>query len=355
MAFATFSIVPFVRCHFRSEELGGPAFSVTVLIMKLHPEIAKRRNTIVEEHFCGEFWKPCPGTGAGYHCCGYQILSPLTGCGMYCTYCVLQAYLGREEQVVFSNFADLEDEVRSKLAAKEGIIRFGTGELGDSLYLEEQLGICRRIAALLEPYNNVLVEFKTKWDDVRGLDQIKVPGKVVIGFSMNTPAMIECLEYGTASLDRRLEALRRCEEMGFWVAIHFDPMVWYPRWESEYRDVVRRVFDALDDPAHIAWWSLGGFRCVPALKARLKERGLHLPLFSGELVLGEDGKYRYFRSVRVDFYSVVREAVEEYRPETTLYLCMESDEVWRECSMDRRIPGGLPALLDKRAAAMLAI
>jgi spore photoproduct lyase len=309
---------------------------------------------VLEKRFHGEFWKPCPGTGAGYYCCGYQILSPLTGCGMYCTYCVLQAYLDREEQVVFRNFDDLRDEVHAKMARRNGIVRVGTGELGDSLFLERRLGFCRRIAALLEPYDTVLLELKTKWADVELLRQIRVPGKVVIGFSMNTPAMIECLEHGTATLEQRLEAMRRCEEMGFRVAVHFDPMVWYPRWEEEYRMVVARVFQSIQDPECIAWWSLGGFRCVPALKARLKRQGLHLPLFSGELGLGKDGKYRYFRPVRVAFYRLMREEVERYRAETTLYLCMESPEVWRDSGLEERIPDGLPALLDNRASDILA-
>ena len=55
-------------------------------------ETAADRSAIVRLHNKGEFWKPCPGTTQGYLCCGYQILTPSTGCGMYCKYCILQAY-----------------------------------------------------------------------------------------------------------------------------------------------------------------------------------------------------------------------------------------------------------------------
>jgi spore photoproduct lyase len=176
---------------------------------------------------------------------------------------------------------------------------------------------------------------------------------VVIGFSMNTPHAIALLEQGTAMLEERLEAIKLCEEMGFWIAFHFDPMVWYPGWEKDYRMVVDRIFSTMKNPEKIAWWSLGGFRTMPSLKQRLRGYGRHLPLFSGEMVLGRDKKNRYFRPVRTAFYRVMRHAVTSYYPECTLYLCMESREIWTEAGMIHAIPRGLVRYLDERAEKML--
>ncbi|MBD3391671.1 MAG: radical SAM protein [Chitinivibrionales bacterium] len=316
----------------------------------------RERNRLVRRRNDGEFWKPCPGTTGGYLCCGYQILSPLTGCGMHCSYCVLQVYFAHQHQVLFTNFGDLAAEVRRKLEAwPRRVVRFGTGEFADSLYLEDRLGLCRKTAALLEPYDNVLVECKTKSAAVGSLSRIRRPEKVVVGFSLNTPPMVQRHEKATASITERLRAARQCERMGFWVSFHFDPMLWYPGWEKDYRALVDRAFSAIRDPARIAWWSLGGFRTTPSLKTFLGEYGRRTGLFSGEMVLGQDHKLRYFRPVRVDFYRAMREQVEKIRPETTLYLCMESPEVWRDCGMANRIPRGLVACLDDRAIEMLGL
>jgi spore photoproduct lyase len=317
--------------------------------------IIEERNRLITKVNNGRFWKSCPGTGTGYYCCGYQILTPLTGCGMYCSYCVLQEYYDHQYQVLYENYDDLVTEVRQGLEKWQGVIRFGTGEFCDSLYLEETLGLSRKIAKLLEPYPNVLVEFKTKSAAVSTLKDIDKPEKVVIGFSMNTPYLVSLLENGTASLSGRLEAARRCEDMGFWIAFHFDPMVWYPNWKEEYRRVAERIFSTLQDPSHIAWWSLGGFRTMPALKNRLREYGRHLPLFSGEIIIGNDKKYRYFRPIRTEFYSAMQEIIEKYYPDTTLYLCMESREVWEAAGMLKRIPNGLVEYLDERARVMLGM
>lgn len=318
-------------------------------------EMVRERSRLVTETFKGEFWKPCPGTGEGYYCCGYQIITPLTGCGMYCSYCILQEYYDKPYQVLYENYNDLVEEVRRKLKNREGVVRIGTGEFADSLYLERRLGLSQKIARLLQPYPNVLVEFKTKSINIEPLRNINNPSKVVIGFSMNTPRVIAMHEKGTASLEERLVAAGRCEEMGFGVAFHFDPMVWYSQWKDEYRDVVERIFLTIKDPRHIAWWSLGGFRTMPALKNKLREYNRHLPLFCGEMVPGSDKKYRYFRPIRVDFYRAIQEQVEKYYPGITLYLCMESPEIWEEAGMVKRIPNGLVRYLDERAEVMLGL
>ncbi len=315
-----------------------------------------RRNAVTQAVHQGEFWKPCPGTTAGYLCCGYQIITPLTGCGMYCRYCVLQAYLESPSQVEFVNFADLESEVRDKLRRFRGVLRFGTGEFADSLYLENRLGLSRKIAELLAPYPNALVEFKTKSAHVDALADIKNPRSVVVGFSLNTPRMVSLFEQGTALVPDRLAAAKRCIDRGFWVAFHYDPMFRYPGWEQEYRQLTADVFAAVPETSRIAWWSMGGFRSSPALKTLLKKTNDHLPLFAmGELVQGEDGKIRYYRPVRVELYSAIREEIDSQNPAIPLYLCMESPEVWQASGMMARIPNGLQAYLDRRAERMLGL
>jgi spore photoproduct lyase len=323
--------------------------------VNIDPCVLSERNRIVSTHHNGEFWKPCPGTTKGYYCCGYQIITPLTGCGMYCRYCVLQAYLGNQAQVMYENIEDLEKEIAKKMTRWKGVVRFGTGEFGDSLYLEDRFHLSERIAMILDPFANAIVECKTKSTNIGGLAKIKNPRKIVIGFSMNTPAMIALHERNTAPLEDRLKAAQQCLDMGFWVAFHFDPIIYYPQWKQEYPDVVRKIFDHVKDPSRIAWWSMGGFRSAPGLKDHLKKTNMHLPLFSEEMITGEDGKYRYFRPVRVEFYETVLKEVEEYYPEVPLYLCMESPEVWEASGMMKRIPNGLVRYLDERAEKMLGI
>jgi spore photoproduct lyase len=305
----------------------------------------------------GEFWKPCPGTSGDYLCCGYQILTPMTGCGMYCRYCVLQVYFDHQHQTVFENFGDLENEVHRKMGECRNIVRIGTGEFTDSLFQETRLGLSKKVAAVFDRYDNVLLEFKTKSVDISTLNRIKNPQKIVIGFSVNTERIVNRLEKGTAPIIERLKVARRCVDMGFNVAFHFDPIVWYRGWEDEYSRTVSMIYDHINNINKIAWCSMGGFRCMPSLKSELRRLGADLPLFAGEMILGADGKLRYPRPLRVDFYRVMDAQFKKHHPDAPLYLCMESREVWEECGMYGRIAGyeidPLTSFLDDRAKVIL--
>jgi spore photoproduct lyase len=274
---------------------------------------------------------------------------------MYCRYCILQVYFERNCRVLFSNYEALEREVNRKMREWRGVVRFGTGEFADSLFGDLEHGISRRIARTLEPYANAIVEFKTKSADMGGLRGIRRPERVIIGFSLNTPRMIGLYEKGTAPLEERLAAARECENRGFFIAFHFDPLFWYRGWEREYREVVRAVYAHVKDPRKIAWCSMGGFRTNPMLKRCLREDNVHLPLFSGEMISGMDGKLRYFRPIRTALYSALFDEFERHDRRAPVYLCMESREAWADAGMLERIPEGLPRYLDERAEEMLGI
>jgi spore photoproduct lyase len=281
---------------------------------------------------------------------------------MYCRYCVLQVYFDNQYQTIFENFDDLEREARQKMENnpeyKNGVVRIGTGEFADSLYQEDRLGLSKKIAGIFDRYDNVLAEFKTKSVNISTLSQIKNPRKVVIGFSLNTARMAGLLEVGTAPIAERLKAARRLEEMGFNLAFHFDPIVWYDNWEEEYRQTVSMIYDHIKDARKIAWCSMGGFRCMPSLKTELRKFGADMPLFAGEMVLGADGKLRYPRTIRAEFYRAMDDQFKKCQPDAPLYLCMESREVWEECGMYSRIAGlgggGLAGFLDRRAGIILS-
>ena len=322
--------------------------------MTLNIRAHENRFTLLHSVHHGDFWKPCPGTTGGYLCCGYQIITPMTGCAMHCRYCILQVYFEDEGRVVFDNFDDLKREINDKMNQWRGIVRFGTGEFTDSLHAEEQTGLSVAIAEHLEPWPQAIVEFKTKSAVVSPLARIKRPGKVIIAFSLNTPRIITLMERNTAPLEKRFKAARQCLDMGFNIAFHFDPIFIYDGWEREYRAVVDMIYGVVSDVKKFAWCSLGGFRSNPDLKSYLKERKQHLPLFSGEMITGEDGKLRYFRPIRVEIYRAMQNAFHRHQFDAPLYLCMESPEVWMESGMMEKIPNGLPAYLDKRAEALLS-
>jgi spore photoproduct lyase len=273
--------------------------------------------------------RPCPGTKQ-YICCGYQILHVGTGCPMECSYCILQAYLNDEDLQLFINWEHIAQTIEETSRTQPGaVFRLGTGEFTDSLYLDHLTGFSQFVIPYIQQTSNMVLEFKTKTENVNNLLRLKNPDRVVVSFSMNSAVIVKNEEQRTASLGQRLAAARRCQQKGFAVGFHFDPLIHYKGWKEDYCDVVDRIFSSLD-PKAIIWISLGCLRFMPQLKETIKERFPQSNIIYDEFITGLDGKKRYFHPIRVDMYTAVSQRIAAHNPDVLTYLCMESDGVWQK-------------------------
>ena len=141
--------------------------------------------------------------------------------------------------------------------------------------------------------------------------------------------MIEEEETRTAPLEERMDAAKRCQEKGYPIGFHFDPIIYHEGWEKGYQEIILSLFKRID-PKRVIWISLGGFRYPPQLKAIAKERFPNTRIFLGELFPGKDGKFRYFKEIRIEMYQKIVEWLRNVDPSLFVYLCMESREVWEK-------------------------
>jgi len=275
----------------------------------------------------GAFVKPCPATPR-YLCCGYRILDFCGQCAMDCTYCVLQSYLASPVLTLYANVDAARSALRAFFAENpEGRYRIGTGEFTDSLVLEHLTGFHAEIVPFFREEPRAVLEVKTKTDNVEGLLSLDHGGKVITAWSLNPPSVTRGQELRTASLDERLAAARRCQEAGYVLAFHFDPILRFPGWEDAYRGVVDRLFDAVD-AGRVAYISMGCIRFMPSLKPVVEERFPGTKILYEEFVRGEDGKMRYLKPVRVQMYRRVVGWIRGRAPGATIYFCMERPDVW---------------------------
>jgi len=288
-----------------------------------------KRKLYVAKHR-GDFFKKCPGS-EGQVCCNYFVINFASNCPMDCSYCYLQDYLADNAELkVFSNVGDLIAEADRTLSKHRGVIfRVGTGEITDSLALEPCTGIVRELIPYFAEQPNVLLELKTKSDCVDSLLDLDSKGRVVVAWSMNPQPVIDADEHGTATLRERLSAARRCQEAGYRLGFHFDPMIEYPGWESDYRAMIEETFETIDW-RRLAWVSLGVLRDTPALKRTMRARFPKTQLLTGEQVFCPDGKLRYFQPLRVDMYRKMTSWIRRNAPTVKIYLCMETREVWQQ-------------------------
>ena len=280
-------------------------------------------------HFYGRRLKPCPGT-SNHLCCGYFVINAVTNCPMDCSYCVLQGYLNNPFLTLYTNWDDLLQEIDAFLSIdRQCLLRLGTGELSDSLALESIFPFSQFLIPFFAERQNGILELKTKSANVNHLLHLNHRGKTVVSWSLNPPKMIEEEEMGTAPLKERIDAARRCQDKGYPLGFHFDPLIYHEGWEKEYLQTVHQLFKQID-PKRVVWISLGGFRYPPKLKAIAEERFPKTKVFLGELFPGRDAKFRYLKEIRVEMYQKMAGWLKEINPDLFIYLCMESKEVWEK-------------------------
>lgn len=298
----------------------------------------------------GPFRRPCPGT-KDYICCGYQVLQVALNCPMDCTYCILQSYVNIPAVTVYVNVEDLLQELENEWsAAPDRVWRLGTGEFGDSLILDELVGLNEELIPFFAGRPRAVLEIKTKWHRLEHLLDSGPNPQVVFAWSLNPEEIVRREERFAAPLEARLRAAAQAAGAGFRLAFHFDPIVYFPGWEEAYRRTVALLGEAAP-PASIAWISLGALRFLPAQRRLILERFPESRIAAQEMVRAPDGKLRYFKGLRLELYGRLREWLAEAAPEAPAYLCMESPRVWDAVFGFHPRGEGLARWLDARASS----
>ncbi|MBN1851031.1 MAG: DNA photolyase [Deltaproteobacteria bacterium] len=298
--------------------------------------------------FQGSLFKPCPGTKE-YICCGYQILNVGTNCPFNCSYCILQAYFNQPSLRVFVNLEnELPKIARLMDSQPQKIFRVGTGEFTDSLALDHITEWSRILPKFFQDRKNAVLEFKTKTDQIDGMLSNPFRDRMIVSWSLNSMRIAANEENGAPSIKKRLEAAKKCQEEGYVLGFHFDPLIHHARWKEEYARIVE-LMDQYINPKNIIWMSLGCFRYIPTLKEIIRTRHPNSGILDDEFIIGLDGKQRYFKPVRIEMYTFMHDIIDKWYTNIGLYLCMESHEVWRKSfGWSPRNNEGLAHYLDER-------
>ena len=279
-------------------------------------------------NYKGNLIKKCPGS-RGVLCCNYYVANLINGCPFECSYCILQDYLNCGSIMLCANIDSFFDELKSVTGPKH-VLRLGTGELADSLAFEPLIDLNEQLLPRLKDYPNVVLELKTKSANIESVLKYGSPDQVVVGWSLNPQEIIDHDELNTASLDQRLKAAETMVKNGYKVTFHFDPIILIDSWETKYTNVIDRLKEIIP-PEQIAWLSLGGLRFSASLKRIIQNNRPYSKMFStGEFVMCRDAKFRYFKPIRVKMYKTMVEKIFKWYDKIPLYLCMETDQVWKE-------------------------
>lgn len=314
-------------------------------IIQSEEEIEKdSKKNIIFKIKKGRFLEPCPGTPR-YICCGYYVLSPVENCPFECTYCILQAYFKDRNIIVYANVQDMISEL-NKIKGKN-IIRIGTGEFSDSLFLPATQFYLENLLTFFSENEDIYLELKTKSDIIPDIAKNYKKRNLIFSFSLNSPTITEKEEGKTASIEERIDMAKELSKEGFFLSFHFDPIIEYEGWERDYEKTIDYLFKEINE-RQIVWISMGVLRFIPSLKDIAEKSYPHTKIFKHEFIFGLDGKKRYFRKKRVEIYKKMLSMIRNRAKDVFLYLCMENEDVWMDVFGIKMTSKNLKRLMDER-------
>lgn len=266
------------------------------------------------------------------------FIAHANGCPFDCQYCFLQAYFPHGAPVIFANREDLLHELEEHLCEQErtGPATYHAGELSDALALEPFSGFARQAVDIFRSYPSATLELRTKCVGIESLLPDSPPRNVVCSWTLTPEKAWKLYEVRTPSPSERLSSARACQKKGYRIGIRLDPALRYPGWEKGYADLVAAIFEALD-PKGIESIVLGGFRYLPGLAYRIRERFPASSLLLEEFVPCRDGKYRYFKPLRRSLYRAILAQIRRHNSGIRVRISMEG-EPWHSEVFDRSDP-----------------
>jgi spore photoproduct lyase len=293
-----------------------------------------KRNVLILAHHPGPCIRPFPGSRSDPDPNEFFI-AHANGCPYDCQYCFLQGYFDHGAPVLFVNRSDLVRELAAHLDrnAGNGATAYHMGELSDALALERWSGFAGASIPLFLAYPSATLELRTKCGDVEALLPDGPPPNVTVSWTLTPWEAWRHLEKGAPDPVARLRSARACQKKGYRVGIRMDPALVYPGWQTGYATLVQQIYEHLR-PERIESFVIGGFRYASALGNRIRERFPSSSLLLPEFVRCSDGKYRYFRPLRVGLYRELVKRIRELDPKVPIRLCMETPQVQEDVGLE---------------------
>ena len=253
-------------------------------------------------------------------------LDAVESCGFDCSYCSIQSFYNQNTITFDSSF---KDKLLNLNLEQNKTYHIGTGQASDSLMFGNREGVLDALFEFAFANPNVILEFKTKSDNIKYFLEHKCPSNILLTWSLNTPTIIENEEHLTASLDKRVNAARKVADKGIKVGFHFHPIVEYEGYLEEYKEVYDKLINTFK-ASEVALISFGTLTFIKPVIKQLRNREFRTKITQIPHV-DASGKTSYPDSTKEEMF---KHAYESFKPwqqaddKVFFYLCMEEHQMW---------------------------
>jgi len=285
----------------------------------------REKGKIVLEHTEKNIFGMCPVASEKTVCCNLKTIDAVENCIFGCSYCTIQTFY--KDSTVF------DDNLAEKLSAikldPQRRYHIGTGQSSDSLAWGNKNGTLDSLFNFARKNPNVMLEFKTKSNNIRYFLEHDVPPNVVCSWSLNPQEIIDNEEHFTAGLEDRIHAARQVADIGVKVAFHFHPIIYYENWRNAYPEIADRLL-RLFSAEEILFISFGSVTFIKPVLKKIRGLGFPTKITQMELVTDPHGKMTYPDAIKVEKFSAMYKAFANWHDRVFFYLCMEKATLWEQ-------------------------
>ncbi len=267
----------------------------------------------------------CPVASEKTRCCNLLTLDAVESCGFDCSYCSIQSFYNQNTITFDSGF---KDKLLNLKLDKNKTYHIGTGQSSDSLIFGNREGILDALFLFAKENPNVILEFKTKSDNIKYLLENDVPKNILCTWSLNTPTIIQNEEHLTASLEKRISSARKLADKGIKVGFHFHPIVEYKGYLDDYHTIYETLL-AQFQPQEVALVSFGTLTFIKPVIKQLRGREFRTKITQIPHA-DASGKTSYPHATKVEMFKHAYESFKPWHKEVFFYLCMEEHGMWNE-------------------------
>ncbi len=281
------------------------------------------KSRIQTEHSDANIFGWCPVASEKTVCCNLRTIDAVQSCAFGCTYCTIQTFYNQTITID----ADLKTKLDSIPLEPDKRIHIGTGQSSDSLVWGNRNGMLDTLFDFARNHPQVMLEFKTKSDNISYFLNHDAPPNIVCSWSLNPQEIIDNEEYFTASLEQRLQAARTVADLGVKVAFHFHPIIIYDRWEKAYPQIAKDILERFL-PEEVLFISFGSVTFIKPVIKKIREQGLSTKILQMDFVTDPHGKLTYADEIKIRKFRLMHQAFKPWHNNVFFYLCMEKAAIW---------------------------
>jgi len=272
----------------------------------------------------------CPVASEKTRCCNLLTLDAIESCGFDCSYCSIQSFYKQNTITFDSSFAQ---KLQNLQLDPNKTYHIGTGQSSDSLMWGNREGVLDALFDFAKNNQNVILEFKTKSDNISYFLENEVPKNILCTYSLNTQTIIDNEEHLTASLTKRINAARKLADNNIKVGFHFHPIVEYKGYLDEYQEVYELLLKTFT-PDEVALVSFGTLTFIKPVIKQLRNREFRTKITQIPHA-DASGKTSYPEKTKIEMFKHAYESFKPWHPtkenkNVFFYLCMEEHSLWNK-------------------------